>query len=136
FAKLFFIVGPVLVVGFTSPNKNPLKAIGPGLGDLALNVINTFTDVVSYIRLFAVGLATVAVADATNAMAMDIGFGSPVSAIITLIILFIGHTINIILALMAILVHGLRLNVLEFSGHLNMEWAGFSYSPFRRIRKA
>ncbi len=124
------IAGALLVVFFTRPNWNPLKSIGPGLGDLALNAVNTFTDIVSYIRLFAVGLATVAVADATNAMASEVG------GIWFFVILFIGHTINVVLALMAILVHGLRLNVLEFSGHLNMEWAGFNYVPFKESKNA
>ena len=122
------IGGAVLVVFFTRPNWNPIKAVGPGLGDLALNVVNTFTDVVSYIRLFAVGLATVAVADATNSMAAEVG------GVWSLLILLLGHGINIVLALMAILVHGLRLNVLEFSGHLNMEWAGFNYVPFKKTK--
>lgn len=121
------IAGVFLIVFFTRPSKNPLKAIGPGLGDLALNGINAFTDIVSYIRLFAVGLATVAVADATNAMANEYG------GVWFFIILLLGHVINVVLALMAILVHGLRLNVLEFSGHLNMEWAGFNYAPFKKI---
>ena len=129
-AANLLIGGAALVVLFTRPNINPLKAIGPGLGDLALNVVNTFTDIVSYIRLFAVGLATVAVADATNAMASEVG------GIWFFIILLIGHAINIVLALMAILVHGLRLNVLEFSGHLNMEWAGFNYVPFKKTKQA
>ena len=120
----------LLVLFFTRPNRNPLKAVGPGLGDLALNVVNTFTDIVSYIRLFAVGLATVAVADATNTMAAEVG------GVWFFIILLIGHTINVVLALMAILVHGLRLNVLEFSGHLNMEWTGFNYAPFKKIKNA
>ena len=124
------IGGAALVVLFTRPHWNLLKAIGPGLGDLALKVVNTFTDIVSYIRLFAVGLATVAVADATNTMANEIG------GIWFFLIVFFGHTINIVLALMAILVHGLRLNVLEFSGHLNMEWAGFNYTPFKKIKNA
>jgi len=72
--------------------------------------------------LFAVGLATVAVADAANEMSL--GW-----------MIFL-HSLNILLAALAILVHGLRLNILEFSGHLNMEWAGFSYNPFKRIEKA
>ncbi len=133
FVKIFFILGPVCVIFFTQPNKNPLKSVGPGIGDFLLNVVNTFTDVVSYIRLFAVGLATVAVADAANAMAMEVGFGTLGAGFAALSILFVGHLINIILAVMAVLVHGLRLNVLEFSGHLNMEWAGIGYNPFKRM---
>ena len=48
------------------------------------------------------------------------------------IILFLGHALNIILCLMSILVHGVRLNTLEFSRHVGLEWAGFKYDPFAR----
>ena len=47
------------------------------------------------------------------------------------LILFLGHALNILLALMAVIVHGVRLNMLEFSGHLDMEWSGIKYEPFR-----
>ena len=129
------IGGITLILFFTNPNKNPLRAIGAGLGDLALNFVNTFADTVSYIRLFAVGLATVAIADAFNEMALGIGFNQIHTGILSALILVVGHVFNIILGAMSILVHGLRLNVLEFSGHLNMEWAGFKYNPFRKIEK-
>jgi V/A-type H+-transporting ATPase subunit I len=127
-----FIAGPALVLFFTKPHKNLLKALGGGLGDLALNVVNTFTDIVSYIRLFAVGLATVAVADAFNVMALGLGFDNIFVGFFTALILVLGHVFNMVLGAMAILVHGLRLNVLEFSSHMNLEWAGVKYSPFRR----
>ena len=42
------------------------------------------------------------------------------------------HFLNLILAAMAILVHAIRLNVLEFSGHLSLEWVGYKYNPFRK----
>ncbi len=133
---LYGMVGAVLVVLFTKPNRNPLKAIGPGLGDFLLNIVNCFTDVVSYIRLFAVGLASVAVADAFNEMALGIGFGSVGAGLITAAILILGHLFNIVLGGMAVLVHGLRLNVLEFSGHLSMQWTGFKYNPFcKKVKK-
>ncbi len=119
---IFLSVGAGLVVVFTSPNKNLLKAMGPGVGAILLNGINSFTDVVSYIRLYAVGLATVAVADAANEM--SIGW------------IIILHTVNLILAGLAILVHGIRLNILEFSSnHLSLGWTGFKYSPFKRVQK-
>jgi V/A-type H+-transporting ATPase subunit I len=128
-------VGMALVVMFTAPNKNPLRVVGPGLGALAMNFINSFTDVVSYIRLFAVGLATVAVADAFNEMALGIGFGGAVSGFFAALVLVLGHALNMILAGLAVLVHGVRLNVLEFSGHLGLEWGGFKYNPFRKIKQ-
>jgi V/A-type H+/Na+-transporting ATPase subunit I len=134
FAKMFFVVGPLLVILFTKPSKNILKGIGPGLGGLLQNLINTFTDILSYIRLFAVGLATVAVADAFNQMAANIGFSNFFTGLGTAIILISGHLFNIILCSLAVIVHGVRLNVLEFSGHLNMEWTGYMYNPFKRIK--
>jgi V/A-type H+-transporting ATPase subunit I len=135
FVKIVFMVGAALVIFFTSPHKNPLKAIGPGLGGFALNIINTFTDVVSYIRLFAFGLAGVAVADAFNTKALNFGFNTISSGVIAVLILVIGHFFNIILGILAVAVHGLRLNVLEFSNHLGLEWSGFSYQPFKKILK-
>ena len=134
FAKWLFISGAGLIILFTDPKKNILKGIGLGIGDFLLNIVNSFTDVVSYIRLFAVGSATVAVADAFNQMAMGAGGAGIVGGLITALILLFGHTLNILLGAMAILVHGVRLNVLEFSSHLNMEWAGTQYNPFRKTR--
>lgn len=135
-AVYLFMIGPALVAFFTKPSWNPLKALAGGLGDLVLNIVNTFTDIVSYIRLFAVGLATVAVADAFNGMALDLGFGSIAAGFLAALILVLGHVFNMILGAMAILVHGLRLNVLEFSSHMNLEWAGVKYQPLKSDTKA
>ncbi|MBU2540338.1 MAG: hypothetical protein KJ593_00380 [Candidatus Omnitrophica bacterium] len=131
FAKWLFGTGTALIILFSSPRKNILKGIGFGIGDFLLHVINSFTDVVSYIRLFAVGVATVAVADAFNQMASSIGYNNLLMGFLTALILLFGHTLNILLGAMAILVHGVRLNVLEFSSHLNMEWSGTEYAPFK-----
>jgi len=87
--------------------------------------------VVSYIRLFAVGLATVAIADAFNNIAANLGWSSLITGFFAALILLFGHTLNMLLGGMAILVHGVRLNVLEFSSHLGMEWAGYKYTPFK-----
>jgi V/A-type H+-transporting ATPase subunit I len=135
FGMPLMLTGIFLVVFFTKPNKNPLKAVGPGLGNLAMNFINSFTDVVSYIRLFAVGLATVAVADAFNDMAIAVGFNHILTALGASFILVVGHLLNMILAGLAVLVHGIRLNVLEFSGHLGLEWSGVAYHPFKKMEK-
>jgi V/A-type H+-transporting ATPase subunit I len=131
FGKWLFIGGAGLIILFTNPSKNILKSCGSGIGNFLLNIINSFTDVVSYIRLFAVGAATVAVADAFNQMALEVGQGSVVMGLVTALILFFGHTLNILLGAMAVLVHGVRLNVLEFSSHLDMEFSGVEYAPFK-----
>ncbi|MFA4991294.1 MAG: hypothetical protein WC569_01775 [Candidatus Omnitrophota bacterium] len=131
FAKWGLIIGAPLVILFTSPDKNILKGIGAGMGDFLLKIMNSFGDIVSYIRLFAVGAAGVAIAASFNQMAANIGNSAVSTALAGAIILFLGHTLNIVMGILAILVHGVRLNVLEFSGHLDIEWSGAEYAPFK-----
>jgi len=128
--NFLLLVGAILALIFMVPLKDAVKTVPKEIIPFFLSFIGAFTDIVSYIRLFAVGLATVAVADATNAMAAQ----APIAG--KVVILFIGHSLNLILAAMAILVHGIRLNILEFSGHLHLEWTGFKYAPFRNLQKA
>jgi len=132
FGKWIFIAGSGLVILFTNPAKNILAGIGAGLGDFLLKVVNSFADTVSYIRLFAVGLAGVAIANAFNQIALSIGCGNILSCLLSVFVLFSGHTLNLAMGILSILVHGVRLNVLEFSGHLDMEWSGVEYTPFKR----
>jgi len=128
---MLVLAGALAVVLFSSPRKNILKGIFISAGNLPLKVISSFSDIVSYIRLFAVGTATVVVAKSFNDMALSFGFNNLISGLITALILFSGHTLNILLGLMSVIVHGIRLNMLEFSGHLDMQWSGREYKPFR-----
>jgi len=122
--------GIVLVILFTSPQAHVFRAVGDGLGTLVLSFMNNITDVISYVRLFAVGLATLAIAETTNTLAS--GFGEGVVALVAgIVILIIGHGLNIILGPMSVLVHGVRLNVLEFSGHANVTWSGEAFEPLK-----
>ena len=111
--------------------KNIIKGILSSLGDLPLDVIGSFSDIVSYIRLFAVGFASFIVASSFNTMAVGSGIDNVVSGIIAAVIMFLGHTLNIALCGMAVLVHGVRLNMLEFSGHVGVQWTGKPYEPFK-----
>ncbi len=131
FAPGLMVLGALLVIFYSAPSKNILKTAGQGMGAFFGGFINTFTDVISYIRLFAVGLAGVAIADAFNDIALSVGFGNVFTGVITAAILVTGHVLNIVLGSMAILVHGVRLNVLEFSNHMNIQWTGFEYKPLK-----
>jgi V/A-type H+-transporting ATPase subunit I len=125
--------GILLVVVFGEQKGKFFKGVAFGLLRLPLSLldsISSFSNIVSYVRLFAVGLATVAVATNFNAMAAEVGFGFP-SGLISAFILFFGHTLNIIMGAMSVIVHGVRLNMLEFSGQLGMEWTGVPYKPFQ-----
>ncbi len=128
-----FIGGTALILFFTHPEKNILKgALKTLVMDiLPLNIISAFSDVVSYLRLFAVGFASVTMASSFNQMVASVGFHSVLNGLIASLILFLGHALNVTLGVMSVLVHGVRLNLLEFSGHLGMQWSGKPYQPFR-----
>ncbi|HCM27988.1 MAG TPA: hypothetical protein DIC34_15885 [Treponema sp.] len=95
-----------------------------------LGIVNIFADIVSYIRLWAVGLAGLAISQTVNDMVGPM-LGEFSLFAVGVVILVLGHSINMILSVLSVIVHGVRLNMLEFSGHLGMEWSGFSYDPFR-----
>jgi len=125
------MVGVALIVLFMTPVAK-LKDEWFNHVMLPLGLVSNFVDVVSYLRLFAVGTAGVAVATSFNAMATkaaaDGGFGYVVAALIAIF----GHSLNLALCAMGVLVHGVRLNTLEFSAHLGLQWNGVSYRPFAR----
>ncbi len=104
-----------------------------GLVTLALDVINNFVDIISYVRLYAVGAASLAIAQAFNGMAFPEGEAIRFT-IGGALILFTGHALNIILAAMGVMVHGIRLNTLEFSSHAGVEWGGLHFNPFRKTK--
>lgn len=94
-----------------------------------LGVVNVFSDIVSYIRLWAVGLAGAAISGTVNTMAGPM-FGHAAMFVFLVLLLVFGHGMNMVLNLLSVIVHGVRLNTLEFSSHLGMSWSGFKYEPF------
>lgn len=130
-------VGFVLVVlfGGMAPGKSFSQGLKAGLADaftVFLNTISAFGNVMSYIRLFAVGMASLAIAQSFNNMAA--GFEGPL-VIVAALIMIVGHALNLVMGFLSVVVHGVRLNLLEFSGQLGMEWAGIAYEPFKKLDK-
>lgn len=128
------IIGLALIVLFGSqrPRGNFFKGLLGGLGDLpstVLGSISAFGDIISYVRLFAMGLAGAEIAKAFNNMAGDLLSGN--TFIFGVLILLIGHAFNLVLCSLGVLVHGIRLKMLEFSGRLGIQWSGQEYDPFR-----
>ena len=131
------VAGFLLVVCFggMSPDKSFAQGLKAGLGNaftVFLNTISAFGNIMSYIRLFAVGMASLAIAQSFNDMAF--AFKGPL-VVAAVLILLIGHGLNIVMGLLSVVVHGVRLNLLEFSGQLGMEWAGIAYDPFKKRDK-
>ena len=121
----------VVLFGGMSPDKTIGQGFKAGLGDaftVFLNTISCFGNVMSYIRLFAVGMAGFAISQSFNGIAA--GFHGPL-IILGVVVVLIGHGLNIIMCFLSVVVHGVRLNVLEFSGQAGLEWTGIAYEPFK-----
>ena len=130
------LAGVVLVAAFMKTPKE-LKAEWIDHALLPLTMIGNFVDILSYIRLFAVGYASIAVLAAFNDMAASIGFDSVFTAIAASLLLLFANALNIVLAGLGVLVHAVRLNTLEFSTHKGLAWQGHNlYTPFAKRREA
>ena len=128
-------LGLLLVVAFEGHGEKPLVRIGKGLSALT-GVSGAFGDVLSYLRLFALGLASASLAAAFNDMARDIRSAVPgIGVLFALLVLLLGHSLNFALSLSSGFIHGLRLNVIEF-----FKWGvkdeGNPYRPFERKESA
>jgi F0F1-type ATP synthase membrane subunit c/vacuolar-type H+-ATPase subunit K len=101
-----------------------------GLADFPLSMLSAFSDVISYVRLMAVGLASSVLAESFNNMAVEIvnGNGGILNGPVRPGFVF-GHSLNLGLAMIAMFAHGVRLNMLEFCNNLGMQWTGYRYIP-------
>lgn len=137
-ASWLFVGGTVLVALFSVESKSFFRSLLVSISNLPLSLISGFSDIVSYVRLFAVGMATVTVASSFNNMIIPEGMTglSILELLIAAVALLLGHSLNIALALMAVLVHGVRLNMLEFAGHLGVQFSGEAYRPLQLMASA
>ena len=123
----------VVLFGGMSPDKSFGEGLKAGLGGAFtqfLNTISCFGNVMSYIRLFAVGMAGVAISQSFNGIAA--GMHGPMM-IVGVVVVLVGHALNIVMCFLSVVVHGVRLNVLEFSGQAGLEWTGIPYEPFKKV---
>ena len=132
------LAGFILVVlfGGMAPDKTFAQGLKAGLADAFttfLNTISCFGNVMSYIRLFAVGMAGLAIAQSFNGIAAGLAHGP--LFILAIVVVLIGHALNIVMCFLSVVVHGVRLNVLEFSGQVGLEWTGIAYEPFKKNDK-
>ena len=131
-AIVFVAVGFLLNFVFSNYEGNIVKSILTSLADIVsviLGIFNLFSDIVSYIRLWAVGLAGGAISATVNELAGPL-LGNFVFMVFAIVLLVFGHGLNMILNVLSVIVHGIRLNTLEFSSHLGMSWSGYKFKPF------
>ena len=128
--------GALMVLMFNSdrPFKGAMNLILRFLDGLkgVAGVTTAFGDVLSYLRLFALGLASASLAVTFNDLATQaMGAGPGVGLLLALAILALGHVLNLVLAVVSGVVHGLRLNLIEFyNWGINEE--GYPFNAFRK----
>ncbi len=133
------VAGAVMVVLFTSTRPlrgfvNIILRFVDGVLGLA-NVSKAFGDTLSYMRLFALGLASASLAIMFNQLAAQVVEGiAGIGTFLAIVILIFGHSLNLILGIMGGVVHGLRLNLIEF-----FSWSladeGYAFKPFHLKEK-
>ncbi len=126
-------IGAVGVFLLNSPGKNPLLNIGLGLWDTYNMVTGLLGDILSYVRLFALGLSGGILAMVFNSlstgMSPDVAVVGP---IVTVLIFVIGHFINMFMNVLGALVHPMRLTFVEFFKNSGYEGGGKPYNPFKQ----
>ena len=116
-----------------SPGKNPLLNIGLGLWDTYNMATGLLGDVLSYVRLFALGLSGGILANVFNSMAVGMSPDVPiVGFIVTALIFAIGHALNIFMNILGAIVHPMRLTFVEFFKNAGYEGGGVEYKPFSK----
>ena len=133
------ITGAVLVFLLNGPINSfaaPFKNIGSGLWDTYNMATGLLGDVLSYIRLFALGLSGSILGLVFNDLAVSMKPDIPVlGTIVMIIILLFGHTMNIALSALSAFVHPMRLTFVEFYKNSGFVGGAKEYKPFSKINK-
>ena len=129
-------VGAILIYLLNGPLNSfvaPLKNIGSGLWDTYNMATGLLGDVLSYIRLFALGLSGSILGLVFNDLAMNMKPDIPVlGTIVMLLILVFGHTMNIALSALSAFVHPMRLTFVEFYKNSGFVGGAKQYEPFKK----
>ena len=118
-----------MIVFFSNPKGNIFASIGKGIWDL-YGITGIFGDVLSYIRLFALGVSSTILGYVINSMALQIKEIPYVGIILFVIFLILGHTGNILISSLGSFVHPMRLTFVEFYKNAGFEGGGKEYKPF------
>ncbi len=131
-------LGAVLMLLLNTPGRNPLVNLGSGLWNFYNNLTGLLSDVLSYIRLFAIGLSGGVLALVFNSLAdgfVPEGANIVVRILIMLPILLIGHGINLFMSTISSFVHPMRLTFVEFYKNAGFEMASRSFEPLRKMNQ-
>ena len=126
------VIGTLSALGiyiFNTPGRNPLMNIGAGLWDTYNMATGILGDVLSYIRLFALGLAGGMLGQAFNNLAEMVRGDNFLTWLPFVLILLFGHVLNILMSSLGAFVHPLRLTFVEYFKNAGYEGKGEKYNP-------
>ncbi len=136
----FIVIGGISAIGIYLLNnihRNVFINIGAGLWDTYNMVTGLLGDILSYIRLYALGLAGAMLGGVFNQLAMMVndGCGPYVGWLFCGLILIAGHTLNIAMSCLSAFVHPLRLTFVEYFKNSGYNGKGQAYKPFSLVKK-
>ena len=112
-------------------HRNPLKNVGAGLWETYNTATGLLGDVLSYLRLYALGLAGAKLGEAFNAIGLQALGDGGAGWIWFILIVVVGHVLNVAMCILGAFVHPLRLNFLEFFKNSGYEGTGRKYNPLK-----
>lgn len=134
---ILIVIAAISALGifiFNTPGRNPLINIGSGLWDTYQMATGILGDVLSYLRLYALGMAGAMLGAAFNELGMTVLGENPNvgTAIGFALIVAFGHVLNLLMACLGAFVHPLRLTFVEYFKNVGYEGSGKKYNPFKK----
>ena len=126
-------IGAIMIFFLNSPGKNVFLNFGLGIWDTYGMASGLLGDLLSYVRLFALGISSAVLGNVFNQLALSLSPDIPViGQLITLFILLFGHGLNLFMSALGSFVHPLRLTFVEFYKNAGFSGGGKKYNPFRK----
>ncbi len=126
-------LGAFFILFFSDPGVNVFSRIGKGVWDIYSTVTGIFGDLLSYIRLFALGLSSGILGFVINDIGLQIlGSSKILGPVFFVVFLILGHTLNILISSLGSFVHPMRLTFVEFYKNAGFKGGGGEYKPFSK----
>lgn len=129
FSHIDIYIGLALIIFFAKPEAGVLKSMGAGIWEL-FGITGLMGDVLSYIRLFALGVSSAILGLVINDIAWQMEKVRYIGPVLFLIILLFGHGLNLFVASLGAFVHTMRLTFVEFYKNAGFTGGGNPYLPF------
>lgn len=130
--RMVFYIASLLLIVFFSGTGSFFQRLGGGIWEIYGNVTGIFGDLLSYIRLFALGVASSILGLVVNQMAVSFGKAPVVGPVVFFLIILVGHTANLAISSLGAFVHPMRLTFVEFYKNAGFKGGGKSFRPFAK----